>query len=152
MLICFDTATTIKLQSVHQDTLYLHQGHDYLKGCDIEGSVDFICGDAAARFEDCSLHCKSDGWITAQKRSSDLSSTVSNDSSTGFVFQGYDHNIINGMGFCLFVVYFLINLTKQRVMAVMQLYYYRQREEQLCISGAPMGTIRESSIRSDVDG
>lgn len=71
-----------------QDTLYLHHGHHYLKGCDIEGSVDFICGDAAARFEDCSLHCKSDGWITAQKRSSDLSSTVSNDSSTGFVFQG----------------------------------------------------------------
>ncbi|MDM1293898.1 pectin esterase [Sphingobacterium sp. N143] len=50
-----------------QDTLYT-----YGKGtrqlyyqCYIEGTVDYIFGSATAWFEDCQLHCKDNGYITA---------------------------------------------------------------------------------------
>ncbi len=42
----------------YQDTLYLKDGSRcYLKGCYIEGNVDFIFGDSVALFEECQLHC-----------------------------------------------------------------------------------------------
>ncbi len=51
-----------------QDTLYVKSGRQYFQNCYIEGSRDFICGQAAAVFEDCSLHSKGDGYIAAPMR------------------------------------------------------------------------------------
>ncbi|CAI0420263.1 unnamed protein product [Linum tenue] len=62
-----------------QDTLYLHYGKQYLKDCYIEGSVDFIFGNSTALLEHCHIHCKSEGFITAQARKS-------SQESTGYVF------------------------------------------------------------------
>lgn len=62
-----------------QDTAYLHHGKHYLRDCYIEGSVDFIFGDATALLEHCHIHCKSAGFVTAQSRRS-------RDVSTGYVF------------------------------------------------------------------
>jgi len=62
-----------------QDTAYLHHGKQYLRDCYIEGSVDFIFGDATTLLEHCHIHCKSQGFVTAQGRRS-------KDASTGYVF------------------------------------------------------------------
>lgn len=62
-----------------QDTAYLHHGRHYFRDCYIEGSVDFIFGNAAALLEHCHIHCKSSGYITAQQRKSAFE-------STGYVF------------------------------------------------------------------
>ncbi|GKV08763.1 hypothetical protein SLEP1_g20354 [Rubroshorea leprosula] len=62
-----------------QDTLYLHHGKQYLKDCYIRGSLDFIFGNSTALFEHCHIHCKSEGFITAQSRKSCQE-------STGYVF------------------------------------------------------------------
>jgi pectin methylesterase-like acyl-CoA thioesterase len=40
----------------NQDTLYAAGGRQYFSGCYIEGSVDFIFGDANAVFENCAIH------------------------------------------------------------------------------------------------
>jgi len=50
-----------------QDTLYTYGGSNrqYYKGCYIEGTVDFIFGSATAWFENCTLFCKKQGYITA---------------------------------------------------------------------------------------
>ncbi|KAJ8620128.1 hypothetical protein MRB53_028657 [Persea americana] len=62
-----------------QDTLYLHYGRQYLRDCYIEGSVDFIFGNSTALLEHCHIHCKSQGYITAQSRKS-------SQETTGYVF------------------------------------------------------------------
>ncbi|MDE3197154.1 MAG: pectin esterase, partial [Acidobacteriota bacterium] len=51
-----------------QDTLYAATGRQYYKDCYIEGHVDFIFGNAAAVFENCDIHSKGDGYLTAQSR------------------------------------------------------------------------------------
>jgi pectinesterase len=51
-----------------QDTHYTHgDGRQYYKNCYIEGTVDFIFGNAAAYFEGCTLYCitRSSGEVTA---------------------------------------------------------------------------------------
>jgi len=50
-----------------QDTLYLHgdRSRQYYKNCYIEGTVDFIFGSSTAVFENCEIHCKKGGYITA---------------------------------------------------------------------------------------
>ncbi|XP_057736970.1 pectinesterase 31-like isoform X2 [Arachis stenosperma] len=63
-----------------QDTLYSHYGKQYFRDCYIEGSVDFIFGNSTALLEHCHIHCKSQGFITAQSRKSPHE-------TTGFVFQ-----------------------------------------------------------------
>jgi len=40
-----------------QDTLYLKNGSMRFFRCYVEGDVDFVCGGAAALFEECHLHC-----------------------------------------------------------------------------------------------
>ncbi|KAJ9173257.1 hypothetical protein P3X46_016413 [Hevea brasiliensis] len=62
-----------------QDTMYLHRGKQYLKDCYIEGSVDFIFGNSTALFEHCHVHCKANGFVTAQSRKTA-------EESTGYVF------------------------------------------------------------------
>lgn len=51
----------------HQDTLYAagtYSRQNY-KACYIEGTTDFIFGEATVYFEDCVIHSKSDSYITA---------------------------------------------------------------------------------------
>jgi pectinesterase len=62
-----------------QDTLYAASGRQYYRDCFIEGHVDFIFGNAAAVFEDCEIHSRGAGYITAQSR-------LTPDGTTGFVF------------------------------------------------------------------
>lgn len=65
----------------NQDTLYPfgEKSRQYYKNCYIEGTVDFIFGWSTALFENCVIHCKTKGYITA---ASTLESTP-----VGFVFQ-----------------------------------------------------------------
>ena len=51
-----------------QDTLYAKNGRQYFENCYVEGHVDFIFGQAAAVFENCTIHSKGDGYIAAPMR------------------------------------------------------------------------------------
>ncbi|NOT48556.1 MAG: pectate lyase, partial [Acidobacteria bacterium] len=62
-----------------QDTLYAKNGRQYYKDSYIEGHVDYIFGQAAAVFENCRIHNKADGFITAPMR-------FAADEPSGFVF------------------------------------------------------------------
>jgi len=65
-----------------QDTLYTAgEGFKhYFKNCFIEGSTDFIFGEATVLFEDCTIHSKANSYITA-------ASTPENQ-RFGYVFKG----------------------------------------------------------------
>ncbi|XP_057416702.1 probable pectinesterase 53 [Lotus japonicus] len=60
-----------------QDTLYDQVGRHYYKDCYIEGSVDFIFGNALSLFEGCHVHAiaQKAGALTAQGRNSLLEDT-----------------------------------------------------------------------------
>jgi len=62
-----------------QDTLFAHGGRQYYKDCYIEGHVDFIFGNATAVFENCHVHSKGQGYVTAHWRLSDAE-------TNGYVF------------------------------------------------------------------
>ena len=62
-----------------QDTLFVNGARHYFKDCYIEGHVDFIFGTASAVFENCTIHSKGAGYVTAHYRTSD-------EENTGFVF------------------------------------------------------------------
>ena len=51
----------------NQDTLYAagRFSRQYFLNCYIEGTTDFIFGEATALFENCKIHCKNDSYITA---------------------------------------------------------------------------------------
>jgi len=48
-----------------QDTLMINGGRQYFHDCYLEGRVDFIYGDATAFFENCEVHSKNGGYVTA---------------------------------------------------------------------------------------
>lgn len=48
-----------------QDTVFLNRGRQYFEKCRIEGHVDFIFGAATAWFENCDIHSKKAGYLTA---------------------------------------------------------------------------------------
>jgi pectinesterase len=48
-----------------QDTLMVNDGRDYFTNCYIAGRVDFIYGSAAAVFQNCEIHSKDGGHVTA---------------------------------------------------------------------------------------
>ncbi|URD76092.1 pectinesterase [Musa troglodytarum] len=60
-----------------QDTLYDHFGRHYYKDCYIEGSVDFIFGNALSLYEGCHVHAvaRNYGAVTAQNRMNLLEDT-----------------------------------------------------------------------------
>jgi pectinesterase len=62
-----------------QDTLFLNRGRMYFDRCYIAGHVDFIFGAAAAFFDDCQIHARRDGYITA--------ASTQADQPYGFVFR-----------------------------------------------------------------
>lgn len=68
-----------------QDTLYAHVHRQYYRDCTISGTIDFIFGDAAALFQNCTLVVRKPGvnqanMVTAQGRKFDYE-------PTGFVLQ-----------------------------------------------------------------
>ncbi|XP_074308625.1 putative pectinesterase 11 [Silene latifolia] len=67
----------------YQDTLLDEKGRHYYKNCYIEGTIDFICGNAASLFDHCHIHCIApkamNGVITAQRR-------TTWEENTGFYF------------------------------------------------------------------
>ncbi|XP_071706046.1 probable pectinesterase/pectinesterase inhibitor 51 [Rutidosis leptorrhynchoides] len=78
----------------NQDTVYAHSLRQFYKSCHIEGNVDFIFGDSASIFQDCTILIrprqvrpeKEENVVTAHGR-------IDPAESTGFVF----HNcLING--------------------------------------------------------
>lgn len=48
-----------------QDTLMVNKGRQFFKDCHIEGRVDFIYGSGTAVFQDCTIHSKNGGYLTA---------------------------------------------------------------------------------------
>ena len=54
----------------HQDTLFADYGRQYYVDSYIEGSVDFIFGNATAVFDHSEIHANGPGWLTAQSRTS----------------------------------------------------------------------------------
>lgn len=65
----------------NQDTLYLAGENDrqYFFDCYIEGTTDFIFGEATALFEKCAIKCKADSYITAASTPEEV--------AYGFVFK-----------------------------------------------------------------
>ena len=65
----------------NQDTVYAagRFSRQYFRNCYIEGTTDFIFGEATALFEACVIHCKADSYITA--------ASTSEGKPFGFVFQ-----------------------------------------------------------------
>ncbi|KAK6814469.1 hypothetical protein RU639_009373 [Aspergillus parasiticus] len=55
----------------YQDTLYAKSGMQYYSNCYIEGAVDYIFGDAAAWFGECTIASSGGGYITASSRTYD---------------------------------------------------------------------------------
>ncbi len=68
----------------NQDTLYPHgkNSRQYYKNCYIEGTVDFIFGWSTAVFEDCTIFCKTKGYVTAP--------STEEGTAYGFVFLNCD--------------------------------------------------------------
>ncbi|KAL4323714.1 hypothetical protein GQ457_11G032940 [Hibiscus cannabinus] len=57
----------------YQDTLYVHSNRQFFRECDIYGTVDFIFGNAAVVFQNCSIYARKPmpfqkNTITAQNR------------------------------------------------------------------------------------
>ncbi|KAJ0101386.1 hypothetical protein Patl1_05149 [Pistacia atlantica] len=57
----------------YQDTLYVHSNRQFFRECDVYGTVDFICGNAAVVFQNCSIYARKPmanqkNTITAQNR------------------------------------------------------------------------------------
>jgi pectinesterase len=53
----------------YQDTLYAKSGRQYYSNCYVEGAVDYIFGNAAAWFGECTVASNGAGYITASSRS-----------------------------------------------------------------------------------
>lgn len=63
----------------YQDTLYAKSGTQYYSQCYIGGATDYIFGDAAAWFDECTIASKGQGYITANSRETE-------DDTTWYVF------------------------------------------------------------------
>ena len=65
----------------YQDTLYTNTGTQYFRDCFIQGSVDYIFGDATAVFEDCTMNNIIEGTAVSAPR-------TPQNTTYGFVFLG----------------------------------------------------------------
>ncbi len=74
-----------------QDTLYLagENARQYFFNCYIEGTTDFIFGEATALFEKCTIRCKADSYITAASTPEGV--------SYGFVFKNCEIEADSGI-------------------------------------------------------
>ncbi|MBX5439141.1 MAG: pectin esterase [Thermoflavifilum sp.] len=75
----------------HQDALYAAGAHarQYFRQCIIEGTTDFIFGDATALFDSCTIICKANSFITA--------ASTPSDASYGFVFRNCLIQAVSGV-------------------------------------------------------
>lgn len=75
----------------NQDTLYVAGEHarQYFFNCYIEGTTDFIFGEATVLFEKCLIKCKSDSYITAASTPDNV--------SYGFVFKNCEIKADSGV-------------------------------------------------------
>jgi len=74
----------------YQDTLYAKSGKQYYSNCYMEGAVDYIFGDAAAWFGECTIASNGGGAITATSReTTDDTTWYVIDSSTITAASGY---------------------------------------------------------------
>lgn len=72
----------------HQDTYYAHKNRQYNFKCHIEGTVDFIYGDATAVFDSCSIHSLASGYVTAPADSKMISQLSDGKFIHGYLFKG----------------------------------------------------------------
>lgn len=61
-----------------QDTVFLNRGRQYFENCRIVGHVDFLFGAATAWFENCEIHSRKGGYLTA--------ASTPPDQEYGFIF------------------------------------------------------------------
>jgi pectinesterase len=75
----------------NQDTLYVagENARQYFKNCYIEGTTDFIFGEATALFENCTINCKADSYITAASTPQNV--------SYGFIFKNCNLKAASGI-------------------------------------------------------
>jgi len=75
----------------NQDTLYVagENARQYFKNCYIEGTTDFIFGEATALFENCTINCKADSYITAASTPQNV--------SYGFIFKNCNLTAASGI-------------------------------------------------------
>ncbi|XP_019267092.1 PREDICTED: probable pectinesterase/pectinesterase inhibitor 17 [Nicotiana attenuata] len=66
----------------YQDTLYAKYGRQFYRDCDILGTIDFICGDAAAVFQNCLIEVRQRQYITVTAQQRDVETLL-----TGQVLQ-----------------------------------------------------------------
>ena len=59
----------------YQDTLYAKSGRQYYSNCYIEGADDYIFGDAAAWFGECTIASNGGGSITTNSRATSMDTT-----------------------------------------------------------------------------
>ncbi|KAI3747384.1 hypothetical protein L6452_09838 [Arctium lappa] len=73
----------------NQDTLYLHSHRQFFKSCRIEGNVDFIFGNSASIFQDCTILIRPRQQNPEKGEKNAVTAHARNDpaQSTGFVFQ-----------------------------------------------------------------
>jgi pectinesterase len=76
----------------HQDTLYTEgeTSRQYFFNCHIEGTTDFIFGEATVLFEQCTIHSLSDSYITA--------ASTPKGKPFGYVFQACKLTAADGVG------------------------------------------------------
>jgi pectinesterase len=72
----------------HQDTAFLNRGRQYLEGCYIEGTTDFLFGGATAWFEDCEIRSLDSSYLTA--------TATPPEAALGFVFNGCRVSVAEG--------------------------------------------------------
>jgi pectinesterase len=75
----------------NQDTIYAagESSRQYFLNCFIEGTTDFIFGEATALFQNCTIHCKSESYITA--------ANTSEGKPFGFVFLNCKLTAVDGV-------------------------------------------------------
>lgn len=71
-----------------QDTVLLNRGRQYLEGCHVEGTIDFIFGGATSWFEGCDIRALANGFITA--------ASTPPEAAFGFVFNGCRVRVAEG--------------------------------------------------------
>ncbi|XP_047073086.1 pectinesterase-like [Lolium rigidum] len=69
----------------HQDTLYAHSLRQFYRDCLVTGTVDFVFGNAAAVFQNCTLLARAP--LPDQKNSVTAQGRVNGSMNTGFAFQ-----------------------------------------------------------------
>ncbi|KAJ0257670.1 pectinesterase/pectinesterase inhibitor 6 [Hirschfeldia incana] len=69
----------------YQDTLYLHSRRQFLRNCNVYGTVDFIFGDATAVLQNCNIYARKP--MSGQKNTVTAQSRKDPNENTGFVIQ-----------------------------------------------------------------